>query len=150
MKPMRDGAERGVTLVELMFAMVILAVVLVGTNVLMLSAMQLSEASREHAIATFDNHAAVGYVQSREFANLFTDVPHGAALPSALYGDEGGTTHLPGQQIVVWYTDSSGARYTTLTLPAEEPDPCYFEVVASWQGHGDVGRSQAVAAARTR
>jgi prepilin-type N-terminal cleavage/methylation domain-containing protein len=146
----RGGTERGVTLVELMFAMVILAVVLVGTNVLMLSAMQLSEASREHAIATFDNHAAVGYVQSREFANLFTDVPHGQALPASLYGEGGATTHLPSQQVVVWYTDSSGARYTTLTLPADEPDPCHFEVVTTWQGHGDVGRSQSIAAARTR
>jgi len=154
--------KKGITLVELMVAMTILAIVSLGTYMTIASSNSLAQVTWEQNTVTFDIDSVVGMVRSRQYDKLFEDIPHGQTVNSLLdvcksevLTTDGkkvlGQTHLRNQQVRIFYcTGSDGIRHTAATLPSEVPDILYFEVECSWSEQNGSINTESIVCVRTR
>lgn len=109
----RIAASRGVTLVELLLAIVIFAIAGVGLLSSYHWALQLMEVGQQSSVATNDLKDIMERIKATPFTRLNTDFPHGVANGPAgqfTYTNVvGGAYTLPGEQITVTHSPNTAA-----------------------------------------
>lgn len=123
--------RRGFTLIEVLVATVVLAIVALVAFPTLLSFERLSDAAREENVATHDLAAAAEDLLATPFGALLADYPDGAAIPKY------SASHLPGERIVVTYADPAG-------------DPLLVTLVATWNDAQGRARTESHRCVRTR
>jgi prepilin-type N-terminal cleavage/methylation domain-containing protein len=127
----RRPSPRGFTLVEVVLAIVVLAISALVAFPTMLSFTQLSDAASDENLATHDLMAAVEDLMATPFANLTTTYAHGTAIPKYT------GRSLANEQIVVTYPDPAA-------------DPLEIVLTASWTDRRGHPRQEAFRCVRTR
>lgn len=114
----RDGQQRGMTLVELMVAMSLLAVVLATLLAVFDSLLSLSQSSSNLTVATLDAEDVMEEALRYDYEDLLNFTP-----PSKL--------NLEQQSVTVAVTDEAGGAVT-----APLPDLVKLEVIVGWKERG--------------
>lgn len=148
-----DPSRRGVSLVELLLAASILALVLMGVHIMFASTTQLSEITRERDVAHFDAQSVVNAIRfapvsdivDRKYGELYeqdgeTGVTVIGANPDLFSNDNTGEmeTNLPEETVTIeFFTDNGGVRGAPYPLDGNAstgtvPRPLRFLVTVRW------------------
>ena len=127
----RAHARAGFTFIEVVIAIVILAVAALVAFPTMLSFFELSDTAREENVATHDLMAAVEDILCTPFANVTTTYADGQPIPKYT------RLHLRDEQIVVRYDDPT-------------TDPLLVTVTATWSDSKGRPRQEIYRCVRTR
>lgn len=149
------ASSRGLTLVELMFAMTILAVVLMGVHIMFVNTNRLSDITREKNMAHFDAQSVINAIRSesqsevvnRQRRELYeqdgetgvTVIGANPELFSSVNAQGNLETHLPEETVTIeYFHDDDGTRGAVYPLDADAsvgtvPRPLRFLVTVSWK-----------------
>ncbi len=166
--------QQGVTLVEMIVSLAILAVALLGAQILVIQSVRLGDMSHGTNVAVFDMNTVISHIREQPFEAVMDPtyldseggarVPHGGVVDRTLYcyGDSGTTTHLTNQEIIAYYMGASGATLplptdkwdplatSQISAPFETPDPLTFAIECTWTGANGDSRMERITAVRTR
>jgi prepilin-type N-terminal cleavage/methylation domain-containing protein len=177
--PPRPNSPRaaGLTLVELMVTVAVLAIATLGVQSMFQTSLVLAKSSHNRSMVAFDLGSVVRHVRVQPYNALMdpeyqedddpepdAKVPHGGLVDPSLYSyDEAGNVlHLPEQEMYVYYLDQDGNRLplpddptdplgtNNIPLPFQMPDLLTFEVECRWIGPQGSPHTETVTAARTR
>jgi hypothetical protein len=127
----RRSPTRGISLIEVLLATVVLATAALVAFPTLLSFFDLSSTAREENIATHDLRSAIEDLLATPFGDVVEFFPDGGAI--AKYQD----LHLADEQLVVTYADV-------------DADPLEVTVTATWADHKGRPRQESYQFLRTQ
>lgn len=118
----RSSNQKGFTLVELLFALVICMLVLTGVIQALLYLTSTSSSNKKRLQVLHDVQMTMERITGTTFVNLTTTFPNNQTLSSAFVTNVLGGYKIPGETITVSYPNGAGSNPVEVLVTGQWPE----------------------------